>query len=128
MKRKIYIFTLIFILSLACHAFGEEIKLQEYRGVVTLILYPAKVMKVNRIIENPEPGTSYIGEEGILVELDGNPDVMANWTVVHLKYYKYQTPKVIEYEIFSELRQITVNYHAVEVELDGDLSAYIPEK
>ncbi|PLY01526.1 MAG: hypothetical protein C0624_10255, partial [Desulfuromonas sp.] len=91
----------------------------------TAHLLPAKVMQVNEIIENPEPGTSPIGEKGILVELDENPEVMANWTVVTLEYYKYPTPKVITYEVLSTQKQITVNYHAVAVKLDGDLSTYI---
>lgn len=128
MKRKINIIILIMTLALAFHAHAEQSKLQEYRGVVTFHIYPAKVMKINKIIKNPKPGTSYIGEEGILVELDENPKVMANWTIVNLKYYKYPEPKVIEYEIFSEQKKITVNYHAVEVEVDGDLSAYIPQQ
>jgi hypothetical protein len=85
-------------------------------------------MKVNKIIENPKPGISYIGEESILVELNENPEVMANWTVVKIKYYKYSEPKIIKYKIFSESKQITVNYHAVSVDLDGDLSSYIKEK
>ena len=85
-------------------------------------------MKVNKIIENPKPGTSYIGEEGILVELDENPNVMANWTVVNIKYYKYPTLKTIKYKVLSEHKEITVNYHAVTVEIDGDLSAYIPQQ
>ena len=128
MKHNICIFTFLTIFVLVCSAFGEESKLHEYRGVVTFHLFPAKVMKVNKIIENPKPGTSYIGEKGILVELDQNPNVMANWTVVNIKYYKYPTPKIIKYEIMSEQKQITVNYHAVEFELDGDLSAYIPQQ
>lgn len=111
-----------------CSVICEEIKLEEYRGVVTLHLFPAKVMKINKIIENPKPGTSYIGEESILVELDENPNVMSNWTVVNIKYYKYPEPKIIKYKILSEQKQITVNYHAVKIQLDGDLSAYIPKE
>ena len=53
---------------------------------------------------------------------------MANWTVVNIKYYKYPTPKTIKYEALSEHKEITVNYHAVTVEIDGDLSAYIPQQ
>lgn len=128
MKHKRCIFTFIIFFVLVCSALGEESKLQEYKGVVTFHLFPAKVMKVNKIIENPKPGTSYIGEEGILFELDHNPNVIANWTVVNIKYYKYPTPKIVMYEILSERKKITVDYHAVEVEVDGDLSAYIPKK
>ena len=128
MNIQIYIFTLLLIFLSTCSVLAEETKIEEYRGVVTFHLFPAKVMKVNQIIENPKPGTSYIGEEGILVELDENPNVMANWTVVNIKYYKYPTPKVIKYEILSEQQQIIVNYHVVTVEIDGDLSAYIPQQ
>ncbi len=85
-------------------------------------------MKVNKIIENPKPGTSYIGDEGILVELDENPTVMANWTVVNIKYYKYPTPKTIMYEVLSDHKGIMVNYHAVMIDIDGDLSAYISDE
>jgi len=111
----------------AINVAGEETKVEAYRGVVTAQLLPAKVLKINKIIENPAPGTSYIGKEGILVEVDDNPNVMANWTVVNLKYYKYPEPKIIKYELFSEQKQLTVKYHAVSVEIDGDLSAYIPK-
>lgn len=128
MKRSICFLAITLVLMFVLSAICGEIKLLEYKGVVTSHVYPAKVMKVNKIIENPKPGTSYIGEEVLLVELDENPNVMANWTVVNLKYYKYPTPKVIEYEILSEIKHITVNYHAVAVEIDGDLSAYIQQK
>ena len=126
MKFQISLFSIILIFAFACSAFCEEKKLEDYKGVVTFHLLPAKVMKVNKIIENPKPGTSYIGPEGLLVELEENPNVMANWTVVNIKYYKYPTPKIIKYEILSEQKEITVNYHAVKVETEGDLSAYIP--
>ena len=89
----------------ALSAKAEEKKLLVYKGVVTFHLLPAKIIKVNEIIENPKPGTSYIGQEGILVELDENPNVMANWTVVKLQYYKYPKPKEIKYEILSEKKQ-----------------------
>ena len=128
MNKKVCIITIALVLMSICSVICEEIKLEEYRGVVTFHLFPAKVMKINKIIENPKPGTSYIGEESILVELDENPNVMSNWTVVNIKYYKYPTPKVIKYEILSEQQQIIVNYHVVTVEIDGDLSAYIPQQ
>ena len=99
----------------------------EYSGVVTFQLLPAKVMKINEIVENPKPGTSYIGDTGILLEVEENPDVMANWTVVTVKYLEYEKPKTIRYEILSEEHEITVNYHAVSVEVTGDLSEYITE-
>ena len=85
-------------------------------------------MRINKIIENPKPGTSYIGEESILVEVDINPQVMANWTVVKIKYYPYQEPRVIKYNILSEQNEISVKYHAVSVLIDGDLSAYINKR
>ncbi len=104
-----------------------EAELSEFRGVVTAHSIPAKVLKINEIIKNPDPGTSIIGEEGLLVEMDQNPDVMANWTVVAIKYYQYEKPKVIRYEVLSEQQEITVNYHAVSVEIVGDLSAYMDD-
>jgi hypothetical protein len=104
---------------------SEKEPIQEYRGVVTLQLLPAKVLKINRIIEDPKPGTSPIGEEGLLVEVDQNPDVMANWTVVNVKYRKYDKPKVIQYEILGEPKEVTVQYHAVSIAIDGDMSQYV---
>lgn len=125
MKRLIYIFTLAFFL-IAVHASARaEMHVQEFSGVVTFHLVPAKVIKINQIIENPEPGTSYIGEEGILVEVEENPNVMANWTVVKIKYFEYHEPKTIKYEILSEPQEITVKYHATSLEVDGDMSRYI---
>jgi hypothetical protein len=128
MKKLIYIFALIFFFLVVEANAGEEMLVQEYSGVVTYHLIPAKVIKINKIIENPKPGTSYIGEEAILVEVEGNPNVMANWTVVRIKYYKYHEPKTIKYEILSEQHEITVNYHAVSVDVTGDLSSYIKEE
>lgn len=128
MKRMVCILSMASVLMLVCSASSEEIKQGEYRGVVTYQLLPAKVIKINNIIENPKPGNSYIGKKGILVEVDENPNVMANWSVVNIKYFKYPEPKIIKYEIFSEQKELTVNYHAVSVVLDGDLSAYIKQK
>ncbi len=125
MRKLTYIFTLTFFL-LAVNA-SAQTSIQEFSGVVTFHLIPAKVIKINKIIENPEPGTSYIGEEGILVEVEENLNVMANWTVVNIRYFKYHEPKTIKYEIFSENHKLTVNYHAVSVEIAGDLSIYIKE-
>ena len=125
MKRQIYIFALIiFFLVVEANA-REEMLIQEFTGVVTYHLIPAKVIKINKIIENPKPGTSYIGEEAILVEVEGSPNVMANWTVVRIKYFRYHKPKTIKYEILSEQHEITVNYHTVSVDITGDLSSYI---
>jgi len=118
--------SLILLQVLPCR--GEQLKQQEFLGVVTLQLLPAKVMKINNIVEEPKPGTSYIGNEGILVEVDENPDVMANWTVVKVGYYKYPEPKIIRYQLFSQQQQVTVPYHAVSVEIDGDLSRYIQQE
>ena len=127
MKKLIYVFTLIFFLLVVDANASEEMLVQEFSGVVTFHLIPAKVIKINKLIENPKPGTSYIGEEGILVEVEDNPNVMANWTVVSIKYFKYHEPKTIQYEILSEQHEITVNYHAVSLNVIGDLSNYIKE-
>lgn len=99
----------------------------EYTGVVTLQLLPAKVVRVNQIIEDPEPGTGYISETGILIEVDENPEVMANWTVVTVSYLEYRQPKIIKYEILDEQHEITVKYRAISVEVTGDLPDYISE-
>lgn len=106
---------------------GAEPEMKRFRGVVTYHLIPAKVMKVNQIIEDPEPGTSYIGEEGIVLELEANEDLRANWTVVDVEYYRYEEPKIIKYELFGEEHEMTVNYHAERVVVDGDISEYIEE-
>ena len=53
--------------------------------------------------------------------------MMANWTVVKFRYYQYYEPKSITYKIFSEEKEITVKYHAVDLEVDGDLSSYIKQ-
>ncbi len=127
MKIKIIIITLICINFSILNVHSDESELNEYRGVVTLYLIPAKVIKINKIIENPKPGTSYIGDESILVEVEEELNVMANWTVVNIKYYKFTKPKIIKYEIFSKQNEIAVNFHAVEVVKDGDLSSYIQE-
>ena len=127
MKRRSLVAIACFLVTapISCR---DKMNLQEYRGVVTLHLLPAKVMKVNGIVESPEPGTSNIGDEGILFEVDESPEVMANWTVVNIKYYRYQEPKVIKYEILGEKNEITVNYHAVSVVIDGDMSKYVQER
>jgi hypothetical protein len=77
--------------------------------------------------ENPEPGTSYIGDEGILVEINENVKMMANWTVVRIRYHQYPEPKVISYEILSEEIEITVKYRAVDLNVAGDISTYIKQ-
>ncbi len=128
MKKKPCVFALAYIFLAATCSDGEEINTKEYRGVVTFQLIPANVLQVNKIIANPKPGTSYISDEGIVVEVDENLSVMANWTVVDIKYYEYKEPKTIEYVILSEQKEITVNYHAVSVAIDGDLSTYIQEQ
>jgi hypothetical protein len=127
MKKLLSVAIACFLLTAAISCRDQK-NLQEYRGVITLHLLPAKIMKVNRIIKDPKPGTSNISDEGILVEVDENPDVIANWTVVDIKYYKYQKPKVIKYEILGEKSEITVNYHAVRVVIDGDMSKYVQEQ
>ena len=128
MKKKLLSIAIAYIFLTTTVSCSEKKNIKEYRGVVTSHLLPAKVMKVNKIIENPKPGTSYISEEGILVEVKENPNVIANWTVVDIKYYRYQKPKVIKYEILTEQKEITVNYHAVSIVIDGDLSKYIQEQ
>lgn len=124
-RAAVYLFTVMLVTShiAACEEGGPV----EYSGVVTYQLLPAKIIKINEIIENPEPGTSYIGDTGILLEVEENPEVMANWTVATVKYLEYEEPKIIRYEILSEEHEITVKYHTVSVEVTGDLSEYITE-
>ncbi len=128
MKKRLLLIVIACIFLTAFISCSEERDIQEYRGVVTFHLLPAKVMKVNRIIEDPKPGTSHISDEGILVEVSENPSIVANWTVVDIRYYKYQKPKVIEYEILAEHKKVTVNYHAVSIVIDGDISQYTQEQ
>lgn len=127
MKKLIYVLMLLFFFLVVDANAREEMHVQEFSGVVTFHLIPAKVIKINKIIENPDPGTRHIGEEGILVEVEENPDVIANWTVVTIKYFKYHKPKTIQYEILSAHHEITVNYHAVSLSVTGDLSINIKE-
>ena len=124
MQNRIFLFSLLTIFLGAVSAIPEERKFLEYEGVVTLHLIPVKVVKINKIIEDSKPATSYIGDKGIMVRLEDNPNVMANWTVVKIKCFKYPAPETIDYEVLSEKIHIAVNYHAVEVEIKGYLSAY----
>lgn len=55
-------------------------------------------------------------------------DVMANWTVVNLEYYEYPQPKAIQYKLLQEQHEVTVRYHAVKVDVDGDMSQYVPQQ
>jgi hypothetical protein len=124
-KSLILVLAPVFAFPVTGLSEGEESHVGEYTGVVTMQLLPAKIIRINRIIEEPEPGTSYIGEEGILVEVEENPQVMANWSVVRIRYREYPEPKKITYEILSESYEISVSYHAESVEIIGDLSDYI---
>jgi len=128
MKKQIIMVTIACLFLSVSASRSEEMQIEEYSGVATFHLIPAKVIKINKIIENPEPGASYISDEGILVEIEDSLNVMANWTVLDIKYFKYHEPKTIRYEILSEQHEITVNYHAVSVVITGDLSNYIKEQ
>jgi hypothetical protein len=108
-----------------CH--GAEHELKHFRGVVTYHLIPAKVIRVNEIVQNPEPGTSYIGEDGLLIEFEGTLDVMANWSVVNVEYYEYKEPKTIHYTAFGEEYKVSVRYRAQRVVVDGDISQYVEQ-
>lgn len=127
MKKTILVFALLCLgpaLGVSAHQDGS---VEEFSGVVTFHLIPAKVIRVNRIVEDPAPGTSYIGDESILVEVEADLELLANWTVVDVKYFRYDRPKTIEYEVLSEPNEITVEYHAVDVVISGDLSQYIDD-
>lgn len=106
---------------------GADPATKTLRGVVTYHLIPAKAMRINEIVSDPEPGTSYIGDEGILVELGGIVDVEANWTVVEVEYCKYREPKTISYELLGEQHELIVDYRALSVIVDGDISDYIEQ-
>ena len=74
---------LFIVILVAIHlASCEEGRPVEYSGVVTFQLLPAKVMKINEIVENPEPGPSHIGHAGLLLVVEQYPAVMATCTVV----------------------------------------------
>jgi hypothetical protein len=62
------------------------------------------------------------------VEINKPMDVMANWTVVNLEYYEYPQPKAIQYKLLQEQHEVTVRYHAVKVDVDGDMSQYVPQQ
>ena len=128
MKKAIYLVFLGMLFLPVRPTLCEEMKPVNFRGVATVQILPASVLKINKIIENPGPGTSYIGEDSILVDVDVNPEVIANWTVVNVTYIQYHEPKTITYEILSERQAITVKYHAVSVVKDGDLSQYVNGK
>jgi hypothetical protein len=115
------------VLSIVGTSQGAEPEVKHFRGVVTYHLIPAKVLRVNEIVGDPEPGTSYIGKEGLLVEFEGKLDVMANWSVVDVAYYKYEQPKTIHYKVFGKDYKVTVSYHAQSVIVDGDISRYIKQ-
>ena len=127
MIKKVIFITSCLISLLVMNSCKEQTNIREYKGVVTLHIIPAKVIRVNEIIENPKPGTSYIGDEGILVEIDENIEMMANWTIVKIEYYQYPKPKIIKYKILSDEAEITVKYRAVKLEVVGDLSSYIKQ-
>jgi hypothetical protein len=127
MKIKYFIIVIFLIAFSINNIYGEDKEIEEFEGVVTLLNIPAKLIQINKIIENPKPGTSYIADEGIIVEIDEIPEIMANWTVVNVKYYQYLKPKVITYKLFSEESKVTVEYHSVSIDIIGDLSSYIKE-
>lgn len=128
LKKELFFLAAAATLLVIGVSYGAEPEANNFRGVVTYHLVPAKVMRVNEIVKNPEPGTSYIGDEGILVKLDRDMDVRANSTVVEVEYYEYDEPKTVQYELLGEEHEITVNYHAVRVVVDGDISEYIQEQ
>ena len=108
MKKAIYLVFLGMLFLPVRPTLCEEMKPVNFRGVATGQILPASVLKINKIIENPGPGTSYIGEDSILVDVDVNPEVIANWTVVNVTYIQYHEPKTITYETLSERQAITV--------------------
>ena len=123
--HRYFLFVVVILASNATCSAGQDVF--EFTGVVTLQLLPARVLKINEIIEDPEPGTSYIGDVGILVEVEENPQVIANWSVVTVTYLEYDEPRTIRYDILSEQAEITVKYRAVSIEVTSDLSETIPQ-
>lgn len=106
---------------------GAKADGDRFKGVVTYHLIPAKMMRVNEIVEDPQPGSSYIGDKGMLFEIDQNMDLRANWTIVQVQYHEYQEPKTIQYELFGEKHEVAVHYRAINVIVDGNISDYIQE-
>lgn len=127
LKKELVLLAAAAALLVVNVSYGEEPGESSFRGVVTYYLIPAKVMRVNEFVKDPEPGASYIGDEGILVQLDEDVDVRANWTVVEVEYYEYEEPKTVQYELLGDEHEITVKYHAVSVVVDGDISEYMEE-
>ena len=111
------------LLSSAAPGLGGE--LQEFIGVVPLRLKPAPVVRVNEIVPDPAPGSSYIGKESVLVQVPGNPDLQANWAVVEIEYTRYPEPKTIRYRIGSEEQEITVRHRAEELRVTGNLKDHL---
>lgn len=128
MTRKAWVVPAVIAAALVAGAgAGAADEVRTFRGVVTYHLIPAKVMRVNEIIEDPEPGTSYIGDKSITVAFDGEVDVQANFTVVDVEYREYDRPRTISYELLGETYQVTVEHHAESVVVDGDISQYVAE-
>lgn len=127
MKPKQAFLVAITALMVSGASHGTEPDSENFRGVVTYHLIPANVMRVNEIVEDPEPGASHIGDKGILLEIEGDLDPRANWTVVEVEYLEYPEPKTIQYELFEEEHEIKVNFRALNVAVEGNISEYIEE-
>jgi len=93
---------------------------------MTVQLLPAKIIRINENKEDPDPGTSYIGDVSIL-EVKENPEVISNWSIVTVNYLDYEKPKIIKYDILSEQYEITVRHRAISLEVIGDLSEYVSQ-
>lgn len=55
MKKQICIIVIACIFVSLSASYSEEMHIKEFSGVVTLHMITAKVIKFNKIIENPEP-------------------------------------------------------------------------
>jgi len=119
-------YTFFSILLTNSVAWSAERGTIEFTGVMTVQLLPAKIIRINENKEDPDPGTSYIGDVSIL-EVKENPEVISNWSIVTINYLDYEKPKIIKYDILSEQYEITVRHRAISLEVIGDLSEYVSQ-
>ena len=125
-KNKSYFFTIsLLIVTILPGCSSDQNDKKVYEGVVTMTNIPAKVIQINELIEDPEPGKSYIGEKKMIFEVDEMPEVVTNWTILKVEYIKYPQPKTIKYTILSNEQELKVENKVVSLSIVGDLSTYI---
>jgi hypothetical protein len=92
--------------------------IKKFRGVVTLYITPAKVIRINKFVKEPKPGKSCISDEGLLFEMvDDLPEMQCNWTMAEVSYYQYSKPKAIKYMFGDRESRIIVKNRAVSLKI-----------